>query len=123
MQSTRLSVFTNGAFLGCWGVSGETQLGKWSNVVTVRASSETESSTSASESSEGGKAEYEEYEVEIEQPYGLKFAKGRDGGTYIDAIATGGSADKTGMFTVGDRVLATRSSLSKFIYPFPVFAR
>nr|GFD01364.1 protein MET1, chloroplastic [Tanacetum cinerariifolium] len=52
--------------------------------------------------------EYEEYEVEIEQPYGLKFAKGRDGATYIDAIAPGGSADKTKMFSVGDKVLATR---------------
>nr|GEV93769.1 protein MET1, chloroplastic [Tanacetum cinerariifolium] len=54
--------------------------------------------------------EYEEYEVEIEQPYGLKFAKGRDGATYIDAIAPGGSADKTKMFSVGDKVLATRES-------------
>ncbi|KAL0417404.1 UNVERIFIED_CONTAM: protein MET1, chloroplastic [Sesamum radiatum] len=53
--------------------------------------------------------EYEEYEVELVQPYGLKFAKGRDGGTYIDAIAPGGCADKTGMFTVGDKVLATRA--------------
>lgn len=55
---------------------------------------------------------YEEYQVELEQPYGLKFAKGRDGGTYIDAIAPGGSADKTGLFTVGDKVIATRYSLS-----------
>ncbi|CAI0440524.1 unnamed protein product [Linum tenue] len=47
---------------------------------------------------------YEEYEVELVQPYGLKFAKGRDGGTYIDAIAPGGAADKTGLFTVGDRI-------------------
>ena len=46
--------------------------------------------------------------MELEQPYGLKFAKGRDGGTYIDAIAPGGFADKTGLFTVGDKVLATR---------------
>lgn len=53
---------------------------------------------------------YEEYEVELEQPYGLKFAKGRDGGTYIDAIAPGGFADKTGVFTVGDKVIATRYS-------------
>lgn len=64
---------------------------------------------------EGGKEEeeekYEEYEVEIVQPYGLKFTKGRDGGTYIDAIAPGGFADKTGMFSVGDKVLATRYSL------------
>lgn len=59
--------------------------------------------------SEGKEGEqYEEYEVELDQPYGLKFVKGRDGGTYIDAIAPGGSADKTGAFTVGDKVIATR---------------
>ena len=46
--------------------------------------------------------------MELEQPYGLKFVKGRDGGTYIDAIAPGGAADKTGLFTVGDKVIATR---------------
>lgn len=57
---------------------------------------------------EGGEQKYEEYEVELVQPFGLKFAKGPDGGTYIDAIAAGGSADKSGMFTVGDKVLATR---------------
>lgn len=66
--------------------------------------------TKTTESSEGEekKEEYEEYEVEIVQPYGLKFVKGRDGGTYIDAIAPGGFADQTKMFTVGDKVLATR---------------
>ncbi|KAK6936979.1 hypothetical protein RJ641_034009 [Dillenia turbinata] len=51
--------------------------------------------------------EEEEYEVEIGKPYGLKFAKGRDDGTYIDAIAPGGSADKTGKFTVGSAVFGT----------------
>ncbi|KAL0715146.1 hypothetical protein Bca4012_064468 [Brassica carinata] len=40
---------------------------------------------------------YETYEVEVEQPYGLKFRKGRDGWTYIDAILPG-----------EDRVIATR---------------
>ena len=48
------------------------------------------------------------YEVELEKPWGLRFYKGSDGGTYIDAIAPGGSADMTGMFTPGDKVLATR---------------
>lgn len=70
-----------------------------------------ESTAKAVESDPGeGEEEekFEEYEVEVEQPYGLKFAKGRDGGTYIDAIAPGYSADKTGKFSVGDRVLATR---------------
>ena len=52
------------------------------------------------------------------QPYGLKFIKGRDGGTYIDAIAQGGSADKTGVFTVWDKVLATRFSLHFLMFAF-----
>lgn len=81
--------------------------------------SETESSTSSEAAEGGGEEKYEEYEVEIEQPYGLRFVKGRDGGTYIDAIAPGGSADKTGMFTVGDKVLATRFFLR--ISPFFFF--
>lgn len=63
-----------------------------------------------SEGGDGDEQQYEGYEVELVQPYGLRFAKGRDGGTYIDAIAPGGSADKSGMFTVGDKVLATRLS-------------
>jgi len=86
---------------------------------SILKASETESQTSESaESGSGGEGEgeekYEEYEVEIEQPYGIKFAKGRDGSTYIDAIAPGGSADKTGKFSVGDKVIATRFNLSFF---------
>lgn len=75
--------------------------------ILVGRASETESSQTETEEDK-----CEEYEVELVQPYGLKFAKGRDGGTYIDAIAPGGNADKTKMFTVGDRVLATR-----FVFP------
>lgn len=41
----------------------------------------------------------ETYEVELEKPWGLRFYKGADGGTYIDAVALDGSADRTGMFT------------------------
>lgn len=66
------------------------------------------SETEATQSEKEEEDKYEEYEVEIIQPYGLKFTKGRDGGTYIDAIAPGGFADKTGKFTVGDKVIATR---------------
>lgn len=66
------------------------------------------SKSEAQANSPGEEEKFEEYEVELVQPYGLRFAKGRDGGTYIDAIAPGGSADKTGLFTVGDKVLATR---------------
>uniref|UniRef100_A0A2P2KCG5 PDZ domain-containing protein n=1 Tax=Rhizophora mucronata TaxID=61149 RepID=A0A2P2KCG5_RHIMU len=65
----------------------------------------------------------EEYEVELEQPYGIKFAKGRDGATYIDAIAPGGSADKTGKFTVGDKVLATSAVFGQEIWPAAEYGR
>lgn len=67
--------------------------------------SETEAKT---EDTQEGEDKYEEYEVELVQPYGIKFTKGRDGATYIDAIAPGGSADLSGKFTVGDKVIATR---------------
>lgn len=76
-------------------------------VLIVRASAASESEPAKLDGSEGG-GEVEEYEVELDKPYGLKFAKGRDGGTYIDAIAPGGSADKSRKFTVGDKVIATR---------------
>ena len=81
----------------------------------VRASKTESSQTSESESEE---EKYEEYEVELLQPYGLKFAKGRDGRTYIDAIAPGGNADRTNMFTVGDKVLATRFVFPLFSFQF-----
>lgn len=75
-------------------------------VTTVKASETREAKTSNSTKAEEEAEDF--YEVELVQPYGLKFRKGRDGGTYIDAIAPGGSADKTGLFTVGDKVIATR---------------
>ena len=84
----------------------------------VRASGE-----NGAEESPAEEEKYEEYEVEIEQPFGLKFAKGRDGGTYIDAIAPGGSADKTKMFTVGDRVLATSAMFGTEIWPAAEYGR
>lgn len=86
---------------------------------TVKASSGVGSEASKQESDKSEEQEeepYEEYEVEIEQPFGIKFAKGRDGGTYIDAIAPGGSADKAGVFNVGDKVLATRCALHVFVF-------
>ncbi|XP_057781140.1 protein MET1, chloroplastic [Salvia miltiorrhiza] len=81
------------------------------------------SETNAETSKEQEEDKYEEYEVEIVQPYGLKFAKGRDGGTYIDAIAPGGSADKSGKFTVGDRVLATSAVFGEEIWPAAEYGR
>lgn len=86
----------------------------------VKASSGVGSEASKQESEEEEEP-YEEYEVEIEQPFGIKFAKGRDGGTYIDAIAPGGSADKAGVFTVGDKVIATRYALHVFFFSFCKF--
>ncbi|GMQ00552.1 hypothetical protein CsSME_00047594 [Camellia sinensis var. sinensis] len=99
-------------------------LEKPTSILMVRAS-ETEAKTSSSKSeSEGEKEdEAEEYEVELVQPYGLKFRKGRDGGTYIDAIGVGGSADKSGMFTVGDKVLATSAVFGEEIWPAAEYGR
>ncbi|KAL4591268.1 hypothetical protein LXL04_004226 [Taraxacum kok-saghyz] len=78
-------------------------------------------------SAENGAAEeeekYEEYEVELDQPYGLRFAKGRDGGTYIDAIAPGGNADKTKLFTVGDKVVATSAVFGTEMWPAAEYGR
>ncbi|XP_022872947.1 protein MET1, chloroplastic-like [Olea europaea var. sylvestris] len=81
------------------------------------------SETETEETSESEEEKYEEYEVEIVQPYGLRFAKGRDGGTYIDAIAPGGSADQTGQFTVGDKVLATSAVFGEEIWPAAEYGR
>ncbi|CAD5315632.1 unnamed protein product [Arabidopsis thaliana] len=86
--------------------------------------SETESSAKAEAGGDGEEEEkYETYEIEVEQPYGLKFRKGRDGGTYIDAILPGGSADKTGKFTVGDRVIATSAVFGTEIWPAAEYGR
>nr|XP_043633936.1 protein MET1, chloroplastic [Erigeron canadensis] len=89
------------------------------SVLIVRASAD----NGAEEKAEEGENKYEEYEVEIEQPYGLKFVKGRDGATYIDAIAPGGSADKTKMFSVGDKVLATSAVFGTEMWPAAEYGR
>ncbi|RLN33288.1 uncharacterized protein C2845_PM03G20910 [Panicum miliaceum] len=85
----------------------------------VRASSEAKAEAEAKPAEGGGGEErpYEEYEVTIEKPYGLKFSKGRDGGTYVEAILPGAAADKTGQFTVGDKVLATSAVFGEDIWP------
>ncbi|KAK2997406.1 hypothetical protein RJ639_026413 [Escallonia herrerae] len=87
-----------------------------SSILIVKA---TESQASESEAKEL----FEEYEVELDQPYGLKFTKGRDGGTYIDAIAPSGSADKSGLFTVGDKVIATSAVFGTEIWPAAEYGR
>ncbi|CAD6221020.1 unnamed protein product [Miscanthus lutarioriparius] len=90
--------------------------------VVVRASSEAKAAaeTKSGDGGEGAEEEerpYEEYEVTIQKPYGLKFTKGRDGGTYIEAILPGGVADVTGQFEVGDKVLATSAVFGEEIWP------
>ncbi|CAD6226618.1 unnamed protein product [Miscanthus lutarioriparius] len=93
------------------------------DAVVVRASSEakaaaeTKSGGSGGEGAEEEERPYEEYEVTIQKPYGLKFTKGRDGGTYIEAIQPGGAADVTGQFEVGDKVLATSAVFGEEIWP------
>lgn len=59
----------------------------------------------------------QEYEVELVQAFDLVCAKRKDGWTYIDAIALGGSVDKTDMFTVEDTVLATKAVFGIEILP------
>ena len=92
----------------------------------VWASSEAKAEAEAKPAEGGAEEErpYEEYEVTIEKPYGLKFSKGRDGGTYVEAILPGAAADKTGQFTVGDKVLATRlvRPAVRYYLPPPAFA-
>lgn len=89
-----------------------------SNILVPKASSSPPSPT------EGEEVEkYEEYEVELDQPYGLKFTKGRDGGTYIDAIAEAGTAYKTGKFEVGDKVIATSAMFGTEIWPAAEYGR
>uniref|UniRef100_M1D526 Binding protein n=1 Tax=Solanum tuberosum TaxID=4113 RepID=M1D526_SOLTU len=100
----------------CFSSNFCSHLGK-ASIFMVKAS-ETEATQSEKEEDK-----YEEYEVEIVQPFGLKFTKGRDGGTYIDAIAPGGSADKTGKFTVGDRVIATSAVFGEEIWPAAEYGR
>ncbi|XP_021278662.1 uncharacterized protein LOC110412457 [Herrania umbratica] len=89
--------------------------------VSVVKASETESQTTNQKPE--SEEQYEEYEIEIEQPYGLKFRKGRGGGTYIDAILPGGAADKAGVFTVGDKVLATSAVFGTEIWPAAEYGR
>lgn len=65
----------------------------------------------------------ETYEVELEKPWGLRFYKGADGGTYIDAIAPGGSADKSGKFMPGDKVIETSAMFGTDMWPAAEYGR
>ncbi|XP_058086929.1 protein MET1, chloroplastic [Magnolia sinica] len=98
-----------------------TQLAKPS-ISIIRASSAAASESEPSKS-DNDQGEWEQYEVELDKPYGLKFVKGRDGGTYIDAILPGGVADKSGMFTVGDKVIATSAVFGTEIWPAAEYGR
>ncbi|XBI91388.1 hypothetical protein VPH35_028718 [Triticum aestivum] len=86
--------------------------------VVVRASPSAQAEPKSGDGDgDGGQEPYDEYEVEILKPYGLKFAKGRDGGTYIEAIFPGSSAEQIGKFTVGDKVIATSAVFGEEIWP------
>lgn len=63
------------------------------------------------------------YEAELEKPWGLRFYKGSDGGTYIDAIAPGGSADRTGKFMPGDKVIETSAMFGTDMWPAAEYGR
>ncbi|XWS73364.1 hypothetical protein CRYUN_Cryun02cG0121700 [Craigia yunnanensis] len=121
-SSTKHVVFSkNCSFFSTCSVSFRSGKELKPSVLVVKAS-ESESQTTNQET-ESPEEQYEEYEVEIEQPYGLKFRKGRDGGTYIDAILPGGAADKTEVFTVGDKVLATSAVFGTEIWPAAEYGR
>ncbi|KAI3984149.1 hypothetical protein MKX01_011103 [Papaver californicum] len=101
-----------------------------SNILVPKASSSPPSPTESNPpkpENGGGEGEEvekcEEYEVELDQPYGLKFVKGRDGGTYIDGIAEAGTAYKTGKFEVGDKVIATSAVFGTEIWPAAEYGR
>ncbi|KAL2929743.1 Protein MET1 chloroplastic [Bienertia sinuspersici] len=111
-------------------VSGVVLRSSSSRYSFVVKATETDSSSSSGQQQQqqGAKADTDEevedvYEVEIEQPYGLKFAKGRDGATYIDGIAPGLAADKTGKFTVGDKVISTSAVFGTDIWPAAEYGR
>ncbi|KAL8122308.1 hypothetical protein AgCh_018884 [Apium graveolens] len=121
-HSSLVTLSTNNAQVKNHGISTkQAQLAR-ACVWRVKALDEKQTAES-SDSKEEGKEEYEEYEVEIVQPYGLKFVKGRDGGTYIDAIAPGGFADQTKMFAVGDKVIATSAVFGTEMWPAAEYGR
>eukprot|EP00245_Coleochaete_scutata_P014410 TRINITY_DN6133_c0_g2_i1.p1 TRINITY_DN6133_c0_g2~~TRINITY_DN6133_c0_g2_i1.p1 ORF type:complete len:331 (-),score=69.22 TRINITY_DN6133_c0_g2_i1:26-1018(-) len=70
---------------------------------------------------DAGKAD-EFYEVELERPFGIRFCKGGDGGTYIDAVSQGSLAEKLGV-TPGDKVLATSAAFGSDMWPAAEYGR
>ncbi|KAF6139347.1 hypothetical protein GIB67_021557 [Kingdonia uniflora] len=110
----RQNVYKNHSFFDLSSTVCNTHHTKTSSLV-VKASAKPEEGA--------GEKENDEYEIELDQPIGLKFVKGRDGGTYIDAIAPGGSADKSGVFTVGDKVLATSAVFGTELWPAAEYGR
>ncbi|EFJ07567.1 hypothetical protein SELMODRAFT_448423 [Selaginella moellendorffii] len=117
------ALWSGGAILNHGGATGipAASSADSSSIGTVTTGESKDSSASTSSSS-GSKPD-EFYEVEIEKPYGIKFYKGTDGGTYIDALAPGGSAAKTKMFQPGDKVLATSAVFGNEIWPAAEYGR
>ncbi|WVZ53479.1 hypothetical protein U9M48_004411 [Paspalum notatum var. saurae] len=75
------------------------------------------SMNSGRSASGAGRDEALEHTVARGFQYRCTVATGRDGGTYIQAVFPGGGAEKTGQFTVGDKVLATSSIFGEEIWP------
>ncbi|KAG0557726.1 hypothetical protein M758_11G148200 [Ceratodon purpureus] len=112
----RQSSYTGAGLQSLKGAVSEQHHARTSRNVGARAMAESSPSTPPP-------AVKETYEVELEKPWGLRFYKGADGGTYIDAIAPGGSADRTGAFTPGDKVIETSAMFGSEMWPAAEYGR
>lgn len=66
-------------------------------------------------------AEGDTYIVELQKPYGVKFYKGDDGATYVDAVAEGYPAEQ--VIAVGDKVLETSAIFGDDMWPAAEYGR
>eukprot|EP00271_Cylindrocystis_brebissonii_P012982 TRINITY_DN32515_c0_g1_i1.p1 TRINITY_DN32515_c0_g1~~TRINITY_DN32515_c0_g1_i1.p1 ORF type:complete len:376 (+),score=55.06 TRINITY_DN32515_c0_g1_i1:132-1130(+) len=65
----------------------------------------------------------DEYIVELEKPLGIKFYKGEDGATYVDAMVPGQSAASSGLITEGDKILETSAVFGDDMWPAAEYGR
>ena len=63
------------------------------------------------------------YTVELRKPIGLRFAKGGDGGVYVDGIVPGGEADLDGQIKVGHKVVETSAVFGDEMWPAAEYGR
>lgn len=68
-------------------------------------------------------AEETTYVVELQKPYGLRFYKGDDGATYVEAIAENSPAQLGGLITEGDKVLETSAIFGDDMWPAAEYGR